>query len=72
MPAALTTFADSAISVSTNCLNSLGVIGIGSAPNAAKRSFTSADCATVRTSRAILSMTSAGVPAGANKPTQSE
>src|SRR5262249_30952358 len=72
IPAALITLAESVISVSTNCLNSGGVSGMGSAPSVAKRSFTSGDCAAARTSRAILSTTSGGVPAGANMPTQSE
>src|SRR5262249_32263694 len=72
IPAALITFADSSISVCRNLVNSSGVIGTGSAPSAAKRSFTSADCAAARTSCAIFSMTACGVPTGANKPTQSE
>src|SRR5262249_17839714 len=72
MPAALMTLPESTISVSTKRLNSALLIGMGSAPSEAKRSLISADSAAVRTSRAILSTTSAGVPAGANNPTHSE
>ena len=36
IPTALTTFAESAISLSTNCLNSEGVIGIGATTRPAR------------------------------------
>src|SRR5258708_23672989 len=69
IPAALMTFAESVISLSTNCLNSAGVIGIGSAPSVAQRSLISGHFATVPTSPAVLSTGSAGVPAGPHHPT---
>src|SRR5262249_5263585 len=68
MLAARMTFAHLSISHLMRSANCVGVLAIGSKPNAARRSRTSASATTLTISRWSRSTTSCGVPPGTSTP----